>query len=235
LSLPAVREVTSLSDRVIKSENVELVKSVESKSQKFKRFYSLGKGDAGARGVEKVRGGNNSNEAIIASNIEKAEKNAYGKGYAEGIREGADKEKRKFFQVTEALANSMKELDRFKRDILEGNEEKILNLVFSVSEKIISQEISINRDVVYSVLKSAIKQILDKEGIKIRLNPEDYRYVMEMNPGIINGFEDIRDMIIVDDGSIGRGGVIVETSSGEVDARLDQQLHEVRKALTGKN
>jgi flagellar assembly protein FliH len=230
-----VREATSLSDRVIKSKNVEIVKSVEGILPEFKRFYSTVKGDAGTGSGEKGKADNNSNEVIIAQKIKTAKGEAYTKGYAEGIREGTESEKRKLLHSTEVLANSMKELDRLKRDILEGNEEKILNLVFSVSEKIISQEISINRDVVYSVLKSAIKQILDKEGIKVRLNPEDYRYIMEINPGIMNGFEDIRDMTIVEDGSISRGGVIIETSSGEVDARLDQQLHEVRKAVSGKN
>jgi len=224
-----------LSDRVIKSENVELVKAGEDKSQVFKRFYSQRKEDAGRSGVDTGKTGNNSNDALIVLKIEKAEKEAYTKGYAEGIREGAEREKRKLFQAIEALANSMRELDRIKRDTLEGSDEKILNLVFSVSEKIINQEITINRDVVYGVLKNAIKQILDKEGIKVRLNPEDYRTVMEMKPGIINGFEDIRDMTIVDDGSICRGGVIIETSSGEVDARIDQQLYEVRKAVSGKH
>lgn len=224
-----------MSDRVIKSENVELVKAGEDKSQVFKRFYSQRKEDAGRSGVDTGKTGNNSNDALIVLKIEKAEKEAYTKGYAEGIREGAEREKRKLFQAIEALANSMRELDRIKRDTLEGSDEKILNLVFSVSEKIINQEITINRDVVYGVLKNAIKQILDKEGIKVRLNPEDYRTVMEMKPGIINGFEDIRDMTIVDDGSICRGGVIIETSSGEVDARIDQQLYEVRKAVSGKH
>jgi flagellar assembly protein FliH len=134
----------------------------------------------------------------------------------------------------EALANSMRELDRLKNGCLEGNQEKILNLVFSVTEKIINREISTNRDIVHGVLKSAIKQVLDKEGIIVRLHPEDYRYMMETNPGIIDGFDDIRSMSIVEDSTIRRGGVVIDTSSGEVDARLDQQLHEVRKAMSGK-
>lgn len=235
MSLPVVREVTSLSDRVIKSENIEMVKSGEDKSQVFKRFYSQRKGDAGGNVADTGKAGNNSNDALIALKIEKVEKEAYTKGYVEGIREGAEREKRKLSKAIDALTNSMKELDRIKRDVLDGNEEKILNLVFAVSEKIINQEITINNDVVYGVLKNAIKQILDKEGIRIRLNPEDYRTIMETKPGIINGFEDIRDMTIVDDGGISRGGVIIETSSGEVDARIDQQLFEMRKTVSGKH
>jgi flagellar assembly protein FliH len=76
--------------------------------------------------------------------------------------------------------------------------------------------------------------VLDKDGITVRLNPEDYRYMMEINPGTIDGFDEIRNMSIVEDNSIRRGGVVIDTSSGEVDARLDQQLHEVRKAMSGK-
>jgi flagellar assembly protein FliH len=234
LSLFAVREVTSLSDRVIKSKNVELVKSSEDKSQEFIRYYSKSKGNIKTHGGEKAKAGHSSNEAIIAVKIEKAEKEAYAKGYAEGLREGTEKETRRLFQTAESLVNSMKELDRLKKDTLEGNEEKILNLVFSVSEKVINQEISLNRDVIYGVLKSAIKQTLDKEGIKVRLNPEDYQTIMEIYPGVVNSFDDIRDMIVVEDNGIRRGGVIIETSSGEVDARLDQQLHELRKAVSGK-
>jgi flagellar assembly protein FliH len=234
LSLSAVREVTSLSDRVIKAKNVELVKSSEDKSQEFLRYYSKAKGNIKTNGGEKAKAGHSSNESIIVSNIEKAEKEAYAKGYAEGLREGTEKETRRLFQTAESFVNSMKELDRLKKDTLEGNEENILNLVFSVSEKVINQEISLNRDVIYGVLKSAIKQTLDKEGIKVRLNPEDYQTIMEIYPGIINSFDDIRDMIVVEDNGIKRGGVIIETSSGEVDARLDQQLHELRKAVSGK-
>ncbi|HYA14577.1 MAG TPA: FliH/SctL family protein, partial [Syntrophales bacterium] len=96
------------------------------------------------------------------------------------------------------------------------------------------REVTTSKEIVYDVLKSAIKQVLDKEGMKVRLNPEDYRYILESNTDIINGFDDIRNMSIVEDNSIRRGGVIIETSSGEVDARLDQQLYEVRKAISRK-
>jgi flagellar biosynthesis/type III secretory pathway protein FliH len=41
-------------------------------------------------------------------------------------------------------------------------------------------------------------------------------------------------MTIVEDNAIRRGGVVIETSSGEVDARLEQQLNEIKKAVSGK-
>ena len=232
--LSAAKGVTNLSDKVIKSENIDIVNSVLGKKREFERFYSKGKVDASASGGKKGRTGNHAIHAEPASKSEKADKEAYAKGLAEGRRAGAENERRRLSETMEALANSIRELDRLRDGCLEGNEEKILNLVFSVTEKVINREISTSRDIVHGVLKSAIKQVLDKDGITVRLNPEDYRYMMEINPGIIDGFDEIRNVSIVEDSGIRRGGVVIDTSSGEVDARLDQQLHEVRKAMSGK-
>ena len=230
----AVREVTNLSKKVIKCRNVDLVNAVESTKPEFVRFYSKGEEDIRINGNKNGISAYNSTENNTALRIEGAKKEAYTKGYSEGIKEGTEDERKRLFQAAEALANSMRELDRLRKEILESNEEKILNLVFSVTEKVIHREVTTSRDIVYDVLKSAIKQVTDKEGIKVRLNPEDYRYILEMNPGIIDSFDNIRNMSVVEDNSIRRGGVVIETSSGEVDARLDQQLHEVRKAISRK-
>jgi flagellar assembly protein FliH len=229
-----VREVTNLSDKVIKSENIDLVSSSLGEKREFVRFYSKGKGEVGIGGGKKGRARDNSIHAELVSKSAKAEKEAYAQGFTEGLRAGAEDERRRLSEAMEALANSMRELDKLRSGCLEENEEKILNLVFSVTEKVINREISTSRDIVHDVLKSAIKQVLDKDGITVRLNPEDYRYMMEINPGIIDSFDEIRNMSIVEDSSIRRGGVVIDTSSGEVDARLDQQLHEVRKAMSGK-
>lgn len=220
-----------MSDKVIKSENIDMVHSASGKKKEFVRFYLKEKGHAGTDGGKKGRAGNNSIQAEL-SGFEK-ETEAHARGFTEGRKAGAEDERRRLSEAMEALANSMRELDRLKNGCLEGNQEKILNLVFSVTEKVINREVSTNRDIVHGVLQSAIKQVLGKEGIIVRLHPEDYRYMMETNPRIIDGFDDIRSMSIVEDSTIRRGGVVIDTSSGEVDARLDQQLHEVRKAVSG--
>ena len=226
--------MTNLSKKVIKSEDIDLVNSSQGRKREFVRFYSKVKGDAGPNEGKKGRGVNASILAGTVSKSEKAEKEAYARGFAEGQKTGADGERRRLSEAMEALANCMRELDRLKNGCLEENEDKILDLVFAVTEKVINREITTNRDIVHGVLRNAIRQVIDRDGIVVRLNPEDYRYMMEVNPGIIDGLGDIKNMSIVEDGSIRRGGVIIDTSSGEVDARLEQQLHEVRKAMSGK-
>ena len=233
MSLVAAKGVTNLSDKVIKSENIEVVNPAKGNSSEFVRLYSKRKKDVltGSGREEIALGRSAGNESV--SHIERGKKDAYTKGYKEGVIKGTEDERRRFFQATESLASTLRELDTLKKEILEGNEDKILDIVFSISEKVISQEVSTRRDVVQSVIKSALQLAIDREGIRIRLNPEDYRYIMEINPGFIDSFDDVRNMTIVEDTAIRRGGVVIETSSGEVDARLEQQLNEIKKAVSG--
>lgn len=163
MSFSAVRGATNLSDKVIKSENVELVNPAIGKASEFVRLYSKRQGDVLTSGREKGISGNDSAVVESALQIESTRKEAYAKGYTEGITKGTEDEKRRLFQVTESLVNTIRELDKLKKEILENNEDKILNLVFSVSEKIIGQEVSTNRDIIHGVLKNAMQQALDKE------------------------------------------------------------------------
>ncbi|MBE9547282.1 MAG: hypothetical protein IMF10_07295, partial [Proteobacteria bacterium] len=74
----------------------------------------------------------------------------------------------------------------------------------------------------------------DREEMKIRLNPTNYNYMMEVDPGILRSFGDIRNVAFEEDEGIEPGGAIIETLFGEVDARLDKQLDEIRDGLKAK-
>ena len=67
--------------------------------------------------------------------------------------------------------------------------------------------------------------------MKIRLNPDDLRFITEMKPDFLQGISGLKNTIFQEDASIKRGGVILETISGEVDARLEQQLTEIKKTF----
>ena len=84
------------------------------------------------------------------------------------------------------------------------------------------------------VLKEALRNILDKEGMTIRLNPVDYDYMLEVNPRILNSFEGVKDPVFERDDSIEQGRVVVETLFGQVDARLDSQMREIQSAMVRK-
>ena len=86
-------------------------------------------------------------------------------------------------------------------------------------------------DVILGVLREAVKNVLDRDRIKIRLNPRDHERVSKLTPGLIAGFEGIRSITLEADPGISAGGAVIETAFGEIDATLEQQLEEILKAF----
>ena len=131
----------------------------------------------------------------------------------------------------EALAAATKSLPFIKKSILEKGEEQMVHLAFAIAEKIIQQEVATRKDVILGVLKGALKNVADTEGMKIRLNTQDFRYMMEVKKDFLQSFDGIRNVVFEEDSSIKRGGAVVETMFGEVDARLESQLKEIKAAM----
>ncbi len=164
---------------------------------------------------------------VTENQIKKISEDAFAKGYAEGQKS----QHKEVSAAIEALASATKSLPNIKKNILEKGEEQMVRLAVAMAEKIIQQEVATRKDVIFGVLKGAIKNIADTEGMKIRLNTQDFRYMMEVKKDFLQSFDGIRNVVFEEDSSIKRGGAVVETMFGEVDARLESQLKEIKAAM----
>ncbi len=164
---------------------------------------------------------------ITENQIRKLSEDAYAKGYSTGL----NAQNKDVALAMDALAAATKALPSIKKNILEKGEEQMVKLAFAIAEKIIQQEVATRKDVILGVLKGAIKNVADTEGMKIRLNTQDFRYMMEVKKDFLQSFDGIRNVVFEEDSSIKRGGAVVETTFGEVDARLENQLKEIKAAL----
>ncbi len=215
--------------RIIKSQDVALVTTTANTPTDFTPFGVQEKDDPPAS-ISRSR----EREQIIQAltpRIAAAEKQGYEQGFAEGFREGSNVQKNEALAAVNALQAVREEVGSFKGKILQSTEKQILELCIAVAEKILHQEISTDRRVIQSVLKAAFRTLVDRENVKIRLNAEDFRYLAEMKSDFIRSLDGVRNVFFEEDGSIPRGGAILETSSGEVDARIGEQLAEVKAAM----
>jgi flagellar assembly protein FliH len=223
----------SLSKKVIKSNNIELVEAVSSvvSNKRFVRDDFEAEATQDAAHQKPRRSHIDEIRMEAEKKIKAAEKEFYDKGYAAGFRKGAESKEEETATAIGASLKLIREIEQIKKSTLENSEKNILDLVFAVAEKVIHQEVSEDRGVVASILKEAIKDVLDREGMKIRLNPKDYTYLSEISPPFLTALDGIRNVAFEKDEGIGRGGLVIETLFGEVDARIEQQVKEVRQAL----
>ncbi|MEI7638214.1 MAG: FliH/SctL family protein [Syntrophus sp. (in: bacteria)] len=163
--------------------------------------------------------------------VKSAEKDSYERGISEGIRTGEEQARKESIKSIESVQKQLKEIASLRKSILEKAEKDILMLSVSIAEKILHKEVTSNQDTVQNILKAAMKNILDRENIKVRLHPEDFHYMMDKKEDFLQGFDGIKNIVFEEDGSIIRGGALIETQFGEVDARIDRQFAEVKNQL----
>jgi len=151
--------------------------------------------------------------------------------YRKGFNEGIEFQKKEIMPVLDALSSLIKTIPKVREDIRAKNEEQAVCLAIAIAEKILNQEVTTRKDVILGVLKGVLKNISETEGMKIRLNQQDFRYMMEIKKDFLQSFDGVRNVVFEEDVSIKRGGAVVETMFGEVDARLESQLKEIKAAM----
>lgn len=155
----------------------------------------------------------------------------YEKGLREGVKRGRAAQQAEARKSLDTLAGLLAEVASLKRKILEDSEPDILELVFAVAEKVLHREVAQQPDSVVPVLKAAMKNVMDRDGVKIRMHPQDYQHLQEIREDFLRQTDGLRNVVFEQDETLRRGGVFIETRFGDVDARLDHQLGELKSQM----
>jgi flagellar assembly protein FliH len=214
---------------LIKSKKIKYIKKEE---QKVTGFMPSDFMPSKGKPKNEKAADHQSRQGEIERRIQAAAKEAYDQGFAEGMLRGGEVEKKRLHSALTAFEKATGDLVQLKQHAFEKLEPDVLDLAISVAEKIIHQEIQTNRNVFMGVLKEAVRNISDREGIKIRLNPKDHEHMLEVNPAILSSFEGVKDPVFEKDDTLSPGDVMIETLFGEIDARLDRQMVEIKSALS---
>jgi len=218
-----------LSDKVIKAENVKILANPLPHRLSFLASRETKGSGAGARDKAEESSGK-SDSGGPAENPAEAGKEAYERGFAEG----AAGQENQSLQAMKALHEILREAGDRKRKFYAEAEAQMLSLVLAVAEKVVCDEIATNDKIILAVLKEAVKNVVDREGMKIHLNPQDFRYLMDRSGDLPPELKNMKNLTFEEDEGIKQGGAVLETLSGEVDARLEQRLQEVKSALEMK-
>ncbi|NPU84720.1 MAG: hypothetical protein HPY65_09555 [Syntrophaceae bacterium] len=163
--------------------------------------------------------------------LQRSAAESYEKGIREGVKRGREAQQADTRRQLDTLAGLLAEVASLKRKILEDSEPDILEMIFAVAEKVLHREVAQQPDAVVPVLKAAMKNVMDRDGVKIRMHPQDYQHLLEIREDFLRQTDGLRNVVFEQDESLHRGGVFIETRFGDVDARLDRQLGELKSQL----
>ena len=84
---------------------------------------------------------------------------------------------------------------------------------------------------ILALVKVALSRLADQSVITVRVNPKDCQSILHFreSPGHRDSWHD--GIKLVEDPLITRGGCLIETDSGVIDARVEEQFREIEKGF----
>jgi flagellar assembly protein FliH len=155
-----------------------------------------------------------------------ARRRGHDEGFAAG-REAADAEMNDMLVTMRGLLE-MARVERHK--LIEEAEPELVRLALGIAERVLHQQVALDRSVVVEMAKTAIARLIERDSVTVRVNPADLERMREHRDDLM-AIGDIRNLRLLEDKRVDRGGVVVETDAGTIDARIGTQLDEARKIL----
>jgi len=156
---------------------------------------------------------------------------AYAQGFTEGEKAGEDSERENLKSVLDTLGQVVQQLDEIRNEIYRYSEKEVVSLAMGIATKIVRHEVIINKNVILNVLKQALKKIVDYDKIKIRVNPSDLQFLKTQHHQFSHLIDNMESIVFEEDEAILTGGCLIQTNSGDIDARIEKQLEAVEEAF----
>jgi flagellar biosynthesis/type III secretory pathway protein FliH len=113
--------------------------------------------------------------------------------------------------------------------------DEVIPVAIMIAEHIIAHEITKDNSIIIEQVKKAINSLYEDKIIRISVNPEDVNILSNVKSDLLSDKSKIEGVVITADSSIARGGCILYTDAGVVDARVKTQLEKIRDSLTEMN
>lgn len=240
-------EVDSASSQIPSSE--EAVKKLEESKEKIKGGLGATRAPLNEEAEKELQSARNEAKEIKAQARKEAQEEinksigaakllaqskateAYQKGFEEGKKEGFEAGKKEvadtMLQAQAALEQALIE----RENLLNSSPQKVARLTLECVKEILDEEIKTNPEIVSSVVKKALEKAKGHQEVAVFVNPED-KPLVEKNTQLFAGFVKDLDLLkIKSDSSIERGGCIIRTDLGTVDARISTQFETLKLAF----
>lgn len=163
-------------------------------------------------------------QADMETQAREREQDAHARGYAEGEKAGMDRAKQSLDPVMIQMRQTLVELEKLKKRLMADAEAEAVTLALAISRKIVHQEIKTDPQVVLNTVRAALEKIVERDRIRIRLNPRDLDAAREAVGQFAQLTDGMESVSFDADASVSPGGCLVETQFGDIDGRIDQQM-----------
>jgi len=149
----------------------------------------------------------------------------------QGLTQGRQEAESAIAQRGSELASVISSLAQAREKLLDDAEQAVLDISLAIARRFIEQSALLGDELIRKTIKEAVKMVTEKEKVVIRVNPDDLDEVRGHLDDIIFIGDGIGRLEVRGDKQVDRGGCVVETEAGNIDARIASRFGEIDKAL----
>jgi flagellar assembly protein FliH len=152
-------------------------------------------------------------------------------GEAEGRREAVEAVSAELAGLEAAWTEALRTWSSRREADLSAAQQDVVALAVAIAGRIVQREIQADPEVATRQVAAALAMLSDVRDARVFVHPEDRQAVAEALPGLVQALASTAHVELREDSSLGRGGVVVRSGEGVIDARIDLQIRRIAEAL----
>jgi flagellar assembly protein FliH len=156
---------------------------------------------------------------------------ARSEGFEQGSAEGYEKGKAEVERLIERMHKVLEAVMQRREEILQDTESQIVELVILMARKVIKILSENQKNVIMANTVAALRKVKTRGNVTLRVNIEDVKLTTAHADEFIQHVENVQGITVQEDSSVEKGGCIVETDFGAIDARISSQLTELENKI----
>lgn len=163
-----------------------------------------------------------------------AENESFQSGFEQGRDQSLVKEQARIQPLIEMLRQAKKHFEDHQLDLMEQSRHDRVRLSVGLAREIILAQINKRSELIGAITRKALAMANGQGSVTIKVHPGDIESVKSLLSRKVAGStaaEFPQAIEVVPDQTVEKGGCLVETDFGQIDARIDRQLAVISKEL----
>ncbi len=162
--------------------------------------------------------------ADVEADLAAARAAAVQEGYAAGIAQGQLEAKAQFGAALAALQSAAAEMVAKRDALCDAVEPAAISLALAGAEQVVAAALDVNPELIANTARGALRRLIERDHVIMLVNPDDLDHMRSIVPELVEELGGIESLDVQSERRVSPGSVIVQTPTGDVDARLDTRL-----------
>jgi flagellar assembly protein FliH len=158
-------------------------------------------------------------------------RDAPARALAQGRSAGHDQGATEIALAARALGEATDGVESLRVELVEAIEQDAIQLGLQLAEKILGGTQHLPSERIIEAVQGALRRLTDRRKIAVLVNPAELEAVSSAINEIVGPASGVELCDIQPDERVERGGAIVRTTEGEVDAGVETQLQRAREVV----